>query len=268
MGFIDDATNTVYGRFYLYEGVYPVMDSIRRFIDLYGRPRSVYIDRHSTYKTIRKATTEEELQTNNPLTHFELAMRDLDIKVIHARSPQAKGRVERLFGTFQDRLVKEMRLENICTIQAANVFLDKYLMKHNQQFSVLAKETSSVWRQAESNYSPQWIFVRRYTRTILNDYTIRWNNKIFLILNPYLSLKKQKVEIREAMDGQLRFATKNKVLSVKQVFAAIKTNKPMSMSQAQKKLALALDDGSPKKSWMDGFHFGQKAKNQQLVKAP
>ena len=265
MGYIDDATSTVFARFYEYEGVFPVMDSMRRFIEKYGRPRAIYIDRHSTYKTIRKAHIEEELQGQNPLTHFELAMKEIGVALIHARSPQAKGRVERLFGILQDRLIKEMRLANICNIEDANMFLETYLPKHNKRFCVLPKDTVSVWRQPDHNYDPQWTFVRRYTRTILNDYTIRWHNKIFLIQSPSLLLKKQKVEIREAMNGHLRFSTKNNQLIVKEVQSAPKANKPMSMSEAKKRLILALDDGSPKKSWMDGFYIGNKHKTEKKI---
>jgi len=113
MGYIDDATNLVLGRFYDYEGVYPVMDSLERYIRRYGLPHSLYLDKDSTYKTTRQPEADELLRGESAATQFERSCRELEIKIIHAHSPQAKGRIERTFGTLQDRLIKEMRLENI-----------------------------------------------------------------------------------------------------------------------------------------------------------
>lgn len=92
MGYIDDATNTVFARFYEYEGTIPAMDSFKRYIEKYGIPQSVYLDRHSTYKSSRKLTPEEELEgIDKPLSQFERALGELGVTVIHAYSPQAKG---------------------------------------------------------------------------------------------------------------------------------------------------------------------------------
>lgn len=267
MGYIDDATNKIYGRFYEYEGVYPILDSMSRFIRKNGKPRAVYIDRHCTYKTTRKATVEEDVQGQNPLTHFEKVMQTLSIKVIHARSPQAKGRVERLFETLQDRLVKEMRLANIATLKAANEFLDTYLENHNQRFSVCPKDPLPVWRPLAENFDPTWVFVRRFTRTVLNDYTIRWNNQLFLIQDPYLSLKGQKVEICQALDGRLRFATSRKVLTVKQVAEVPKPIKPMSMAEARKRLKASLANHSSKNSWVDNAYYAKPAPQLSMTTA-
>ena len=116
MGWIDDATNNVYARFYDYEGTIPAMDSFKRYARKYGLPVSIYLDRHTTYKSSKKLTQEEILEgTEQSLSQFERALSALGVDVIHAYSPQAKGRIERLFGVFQDRLVKEMRLEGIKT---------------------------------------------------------------------------------------------------------------------------------------------------------
>ena len=124
MGYIDDATNRVYGRFYDYEGTMPALDSFKRYVRRYGLPMSVYLDKHTTYKSPRKLTVEEELSgVCKPLSQFERALGELGVEVIHAHSPQAKGRIERLFGTLQDRLVKEMRLRGIKTREEANAFL-------------------------------------------------------------------------------------------------------------------------------------------------
>jgi len=108
MGYIDDATAEVLARFYDHEGTIPAMDSFKRYAKKYGIPVSIYLDRHTTYKSPKKAAYP--LYEEEPLSQFERAMKELGVKVSHAQSPQAKGRIERLFRTFQDRLVKEMRL--------------------------------------------------------------------------------------------------------------------------------------------------------------
>lgn len=104
------------------KGPIPAMDSFKRYIKRYGLPMSVYVDRHSTYKTTGKATLKQELEGLGPLSQFERALGEMGVEVIHAYSPQAKGRIERLFKTFQDRLVKEMRLSDIRTPEEANFF--------------------------------------------------------------------------------------------------------------------------------------------------
>jgi len=138
MGYIDDATNHTFGRFYEYEGLYPAMDSLTHYIKRYGLPRSVYLDKYKTYKATRQPSLYEELRGEGPLTQYQRALQELGIKIIHADSPQAKGRVERLFGTLQDRLIKEMRLAKIKTIDEANEFLEHYLPRYNEQFSKIA----------------------------------------------------------------------------------------------------------------------------------
>src|SRR3972149_4710037 len=138
MAYIDDATGEVFGRFYEYEGTIPAMDSFMRYIKLYGIPQSIYLDKHTTYKSNAKPTIEDELNGRRPMSQFERALSELGVDVIHAHSPQAKGRIERLFGTFQDRVIKEMRLLGINSYEEANRILESYLPLHNQRFRVPA----------------------------------------------------------------------------------------------------------------------------------
>ena len=126
MGYIDDATGTFFGRFHDYEGTFPAMDSFKRYINKYGIPQSVYLDKHTTYKSTKKPTIEEELENKKAKSQFERALEELGVEVIHAQSPQAKGRIERSFNTHQDRLIKEMRLKGINTVKEANKFLRYY----------------------------------------------------------------------------------------------------------------------------------------------
>lgn len=146
MGYVDDATGTVYARFYEYEGTLPAMDGFKRYIRRYGLPQSVYLDRHSTYKATAKQTIEEELNDIQAMSHFEKSLATLGVEVIHAYSPQAKGRVERLFGTFQDRVVKEMRLAGVTNIAEGNAFLDSYLPEFNRKYAKEAAQEADFHR--------------------------------------------------------------------------------------------------------------------------
>jgi len=146
MGYIDDARGEVFGRFYPYEGTIPAMDSFKRYIKKNGLPMSVYLDKHTTYKSTAKPTIQDELNNTQPLSEFERALKELGVEVIHANSPQAKGRIERLFGTLQDRVVKEMRLRGIRTIEEANCFLEEYLPLYNSRFAVCPKGKDNLHR--------------------------------------------------------------------------------------------------------------------------
>lgn len=242
MGYIDDATSKVYGRFYEYEGVMPILDSMKRFIQIHGVPVAVYVDRHSTYKVNRRTSHEEDLAGEGPYTQFEFVMKSFETEVIHARSPQAKGRVERLFRTLQDRLVKEMRLANISTIEDANVFLETFLLKHNEQFSVTPKAEVPVYRSICADFDYHWTFAIRETRKVHTDYTIRFKNRVFLIQNPSYNLKETSIQVLEALNGDLRFSSSSQILSVREItesyFPPCKPKKAQSMAQA-KKLASA-----------------------------
>ncbi len=264
MGYIDDATGTVFGRFYEYEGVFPALDSFEEFVKRNGIPESIYIDRHSTYKTTRKASVDEDLEGLESNTQFQQVMKSIGVKVIFARSPQAKGRVERLFETLQDRLVKEMRLEGVSSIQEANTFLENYLPTFNKKFSVTAKEKVKLYKKVSDEFDYKWTFSLRIKRTIGKDFTIQCFNRLFIVKNPYLALKGQKVLVKQALDGDLQFETKTKILSVKEI-----TQKDLELvKKAQKALKKQLKKRSAfrksKKSWMDKFYFGKR--RVQLVK--
>lgn len=218
MGYIDDATNRIFGRFYEYEGVYPAMDSFRHYIECYGLPRSVYLDKHSTYKTIRQPNLYEELRGERPSTQYQRALKELGIEVIHAHSPQAKGRVERLFGTLQDRLIKEMRLAKIQTIKEANDFLEMYLPKYNERFSKMALEEGNLHTALPDGVDLREIFCLKDIRTINDGFIVRWKGRKFLIENASIALRRRKVEVREHFDGDLTIKFKDRYLDFHEVF--------------------------------------------------
>lgn len=217
MGYIDDATGDIFGKFHTYEGTMPILDSFGDFVRKNGIPHSVYIDRHSTYKVNQKTSIQEDLLGEDPKSQFEMVMQDLGVKVIHARSPQAKGRIERLFGTLQDRLVKELRLAGVKTLQEANDFLVDYLDGYNRRFSVVAKSKQSFFKEVATNFDYQWTFAIRAWRTIGNDYTIRYEKRLFALQNPRLAVKGERIMIKQDLTGKLLFLSKFGVLATQDI---------------------------------------------------
>jgi transposase len=201
MGYIDDATGRVYGRFYDYEGTLPAMDSLKRYIRKHGIPQSLYLDRHSTYKALSKPTVEEELNGEERLSQFERAGKELGILVIHANSPQAKGRIERLFKTFQDRLIKEMRLEGVKSKEEANRFLEKYLPLYSQRFGVSAREKADLHRSAPKHMDLDRTLCIQNDRVLRNDWTVAHDKKLYQVLD---SIRAKRVGIEERVDGTMR----------------------------------------------------------------
>jgi len=214
MGYIDDATNEVFARFYLYEGTMPVFDSMKRYIQKYGIPHSVYFDRHSTYKSPGKPSIEDQLLDREALTQVGRAFKELGIKVIHANSPQAKGRVERLFRTFQDRLIKEMRLANITSLEQANDFLETYLPEYNKQFGVQALEKGDVHRRLSKDMRLDAILCKKEERVLRNDFTVCYESKLYQVLDKTRALK---VTVEERMNGRIFITHQGKKLRYKEI---------------------------------------------------
>lgn len=200
MAYIDDATSRVYGRFYKYEGTIPAMDSFKRYIRKYGIPMSVYMDKHTTYKSPAEPSIEDEINGTMPLSEFGRALTELGVKIIHAHSPQAKGRIERLFNTLQDRLVKEMTLRGINTIEEANKYLDTYLSAHNKRFAVKAKEQDNLHREIPTGVNLDKILCIRTTRTLRNDFTIAHNSKLYQIDK---GVRTKEVTVEERVNGSM-----------------------------------------------------------------
>ena len=173
LAFIDDATSRILHLEFAKESTVEVMKSTKKYILKYGLPNELYVDRGKVFK----------VNLNNPdndkLTQYQRAMSELSVEITHARSPQAKGRVERLFGTLQDRLVKELRLKDISTIKEANNFIEnEYLPKHNQKYQVPAKSNTNLHREA-NNYNLDNILCIKEKRILTNDFTIRYKNRWF-----------------------------------------------------------------------------------------
>jgi hypothetical protein len=180
----------------------------------------------------------------------------LGIEHIAAHSPQAKGRVERVAKTLQDRLVKELHMHNICSIHAANQFLDTvYLPKHNQKFSIPAAQPTTFYKPVPDNLDYKWTFAIQDTRTIGNDFTVSWNNRLFLLINRTIAMRRKQILIKQSLDGDLQFSTKDTIIAVKEI-----TRQDLTREQRNKqfleKIAREYYSKKSKKSWMDRRYIG------------
>jgi transposase len=201
MAYIDDATGRAYGRFYDYEGTIPAMDSFKRYVAEYGLPMSVYLDKHTTYKSWVRRDDFREVE---PISQFGRALQELGVRKLHAHSPQAKGRIERLFNTFQDRLVKEMRLKGVKTIEEANAFLTSYLPAYNRRFSVEPKKEENLHRQVK-DVDLEAVLCIKMERTLKNDHTIKYSGTLYQIED---KIRAKRVTIEELIDGSMRIRHK------------------------------------------------------------
>jgi transposase-like protein len=214
MGYIDDATGKVFARFYDYEGTLPAMESFKRYIKKSGLPMKVYLDKHTTYKSTAKPTIQDELDNVEPLSQFERALKELGVEVIHAHSPQAKGRIERLFRTLQDRLVKEMRLRGISTMEEANQFLEDYLPLYNKRFSVCPKEKGNFHRPLGKGLDLNKILCIKTERTLRNDFTVAHSKKLYQIED---RIKASKLIVHDRIDGSMVITHQGRFLRFKEI---------------------------------------------------
>lgn len=212
---IDDATGKItHARFTTDEGVFPVFRFWEEYIRTNGRPVKIYLDKYSTYKVNAKMLLDDPAAH----TQFERAMNEFGIEIIHAHSPQAKGRIERLFGTLQDRLVKELRLQGISTIAEANQFLDTaFVPDFNRRFGVVAAKRGNRHRKltrAEKDHLPS-VFAIRETRTVRDDFTLQYGGQWLQLAEtqPTLVCRNDRITVERRLDDSLHLLLRNKELS-------------------------------------------------------
>ncbi|MEK0371124.1 MAG: ISNCY family transposase [Nitrosopumilus sp.] len=216
---IDDADGEITkGEFTASEGVIPVFGFWQGYVIEKGKPLKIYLDRYSTYKINAKHLLDDP----KAITQFERAMKDLDIEVIHANSCQGKGRVERLFGTLQDRLVKELRLNNISTIKKANKFLNEiFIPKFNEKFSVASQKKANFHKKLTKidKANLDKIFSIQDTRIVNNDFTINYKTKWYQLdkTQPTLVCRKDKVSVEKRLNNSIKINLRNKYLNFQEL---------------------------------------------------
>ena len=208
VGAIDDATNIVpYALFRETEDAHGYFLLMEHIVRTYGRPLAVYRDRHGIFERApsERDTLAEQLNGTREPTQFGRMLVELDINSIAARSPQAKGRIERLWGTFQDRLVVELRLAGATTVAAANAVLWDYLPRFNDRFAVAATAPGLAYRDLAAGCEAARVFCFKYVRTVAADNTVRLGEHRLQLLpgRMRVSWAKCAVDVHERLDGSL-----------------------------------------------------------------
>jgi transposase len=227
VGAIDDATGEVLSaRFREQEDAQGYFEVMREVVRRRGIPLALYADRHSIFVVTKdtELTLEEELAGRRHPTQFGRLLEELGVSLILARSPQAKGRVERLWGTFQDRLVSELRVAKAGTVGEANLVLERSLPRHNRRFIVAAQDPEPAWLPWPKNRRFDESFCFKYRRVVGNDNTVRFGSQVIDIppSRDRNSHAHERVEVHERFDGTLCIY-RDGVCLAKKVLAESKT---------------------------------------------
>lgn len=242
IAYIDDATSKlIYAEFFKSESTWSYFNSLKKLIINKGKPIAMYSDKHGVFRVNSSKNGSSSLLDSQPLTQFGRAMKELNITMIHANSPQAKGRIERSFGTLQDRLVKEMRLLNISTIKEANSYLPKFIKEHNKKFAVLPANTTLAYRELLSNENIDEILTIQDKRILSKNLTCQYKNKLYLIdtkQSKYL-LRKATVLVSETEDSKVKITYKGKALK-HTVINKFDSTQPISRKEVNNRVDEAL----------------------------
>ena len=178
---------------------------LRSVAQHYGLPMSIYHDRHTTLRSPKEPTLEEELAGQVPMSQIQRVMADLGIESIPAHSPQAKGRIERLWGTLQDRLTKELRLAGITCLDEANAFVLGFIHRYNARFARAAQDPNVAWVELPANIDLAYYFAIRERRKVRSDHCIQWSGHLLQLLpGPRdMSLVDESVTVHVVPEGDI-----------------------------------------------------------------
>ncbi len=243
---IDDATGKLLGGIFRpQEDAQGYFLLLQQIVESHGRPLALYRDRHSIFEgQKKKLSIEEELRGRADSTQFGRLLDELDIRSIAAWSPQAKGRVERLFGTLQDRLVSELRLQNAATLEQAQKVLESFLTPFNQRFAVRPAQRGTAYRKLTASMDPQMLFSFKFDRQVAADNTVSIGSHRIQIQpdSHRVSYARARVRIHIDMDGQLAvysgsrcLASQPAPLEAPQLRLADLRTRPLKKSSSKKK---------------------------------
>ena len=258
---IDDATSRLFARFVRHDSTEENMKLLWSYLEKYGRPLAFYTDKASLFQTAEKRRRDEPGVEKDPVemppTKIGRALRELGINWIAAHSPQAKGRVERNFGTAQDRLVKGMRVAGVKTIEQANEYLqNEYLVWWEREMTVEAANPDDAHRRLEKSHNLAASLSHVETRQVRPDYTLRWDGRLYQIERQAITpgMRRADVRIEQRLDGSLAVRHGEKYLPVQECTAAEK-----------RKAARPVKAAKPKRPSRRGSDWD---KNFDLKKAP
>ncbi len=260
MDLVDDATNTTLGRMGEEETIWAAAGALRVWIEWHGVPQALYVDWKNLYR--RSATAQERLRGEEPITQFGRMCQKLGIELIMASSPQAKGRVERIHGTHQDRLVKKLRRKGISSHAEANRYLEaEYLVEHNHRFARSAARPEDYHRRAPGQTALDRIFRLERERSISEDWVVRYENRFFQ-LEPEsrnYAPAKAKVVVWEQPNGQVGIEYRGRAVRWREVAAPLR---PL----AQEKTTSAVAKAAKKKWVPPANHRWREAARRQMKK--
>lgn len=253
---IDDASSRALGRFARQDSTVENMRLLWGWLEKHGRFVDGYTDRASLFETNRPNQRDEERDGKLPETQIGRALRELGIGLITALSPQAKGRIERFFETAQDRLVKGMRKRKVCTLEAANAYLEKeYLPLWNERFTVRPASEVDAHRPLGKQQDLASILSHVEDRIIGEDYTIRYNGRLYQLEREQVGpgLKRQRVRVEQRLDGRLMVQWRGQALG-------LKVCEPASPAHPKTPTRPKSGVGTKRKregnnGWMKGFHW-------------
>jgi transposase len=218
MDMVDDATGRTLPLMSEEETTVAAMQVLWAWVENYGIPKALYVDWKNVYVTQREPTLEEQLSGELPLTQFGRACKKLGIEIVPANSPQAKGRVERKHGVYQDRLVKELRLAGIRDIEGANQFLRGFTESLNTKFAVEPRSSADFHRPVPQDMDLRSVFCLEEQRTVGNDWVVRYKNHFFQILpQSNLPPAKKQVIVQEHLDGSIHMVYRGKEIVFQEI---------------------------------------------------
>lgn len=218
MDMVDDATGRTLSLMSEEETTVAAMRVLWAWVEKYGIPKALYVDWKNVYVTQREPTLEEQLSGELPLTQFGRACKKLGIEILPANSPQAKGRVERKHGVYQDRLVKELRLAGIRDIEGANQFLRGFTESLNAKFAVEPRSSADFHRPVPQDMDLRSVFCLEEQRTVGNDWVVRYKNHFSQILpQSNLPPAKKRVIVQEHLDGSIHMVYRGKEIVFREI---------------------------------------------------
>lgn len=234
IAFIDDATSRIMdGMFVNYEGTWTLFEATEHYLRTHGKPLAFYVDKHSTFKINRQANIEEDLRDKQAQSQFSRAMDNLCIEVIFANSPEAKGRIERLFETLQDRLVKELRLKGISTKEeATKYFREIYIPMHNSRFAVSPKEKANLHKPLLAGDDLHKILTIRSKRMVAKNLAVQYKNTKYQLIpeSGYrYTLRNAGITVVEDRSGIISFIYKDKTIPYKVAVKEVRINRPIQV---------------------------------------
>lgn len=213
--FIDDATGKLkHLKFVVSESTRSYCVATKEYLLLHGKPLAFYLDKHGVFRVNTTRTQTAAADDSNGLTQFGRAMKDLSIALIFADTPQAKGRVERVNQTLQDRLVKEMRLQDINTIEQGNRYVPEFVAEFNRKFAVVPKERTNLHRPLLPHENLDRILCEQHRRVLSKQLTLSFGNKIYQIKTdrPTYAMRYAPVLVRKDIEGKITIEYKGKQL--------------------------------------------------------